>query len=278
LRLGYHDEAYSYFWWLLHASRLTQPRLQILYGVDGSAYSVEKDLATLDGYRGSRPVRVGNGAADQVQLDVYGALLETAWLYVKEGNELDRATGKDIAKIADYVCENWEQKDSGIWEVRSEPTHFTQSEHGWDEERGSFVRAPDRPELDASLLTLSLLGFDDPKGSRMRGTVDAIRRDLGEGPLLYRYRGEDGVEGEEGAFLTCSFWLVDALARDGRLDEAVELMEELLPLSNDVGLFSEEMNPETKEFLGNFPQALTHLALVNAAVTIDDVERTGAPK
>src|SRR5919198_101997 len=317
LRLGYHDEAHAYFWWLMHASRITHPRLQILYGVDGSAHTPEHELRNLDGYRGSRPVRVGNGAADQVQLDVYGALLETAWLYVKEGHELDKATGKEIAAIADYVCDCWEQKDSGIWEVRSEATHFTQSkalcwialdratklaergvlpdrsekwqraarrihefveQHGWDDDRGSFVRAPDQRELDASLLTLSLLGFDDPKGRRIRGTVDAIRRELAVGPLVYRYRGEDGLEGEEGAFLTCSFWLVDALARDGRLDEAIELMEQLVPLSNDVGLFSEEMNPETKEFLGNFPQGLTHLSLVNAAITIEDVKETGAPK
>jgi GH15 family glucan-1,4-alpha-glucosidase len=317
VRLGYHEEAFAYFWWLLHASRLTQPRLQILYGVDGSAQSVERELENLDGYLGSRPVRVGNGAANQVQLDVYGALLETAWLYVKEGNELDRATGKDIARIADYVCENWEQKDSGIWEVRSEPTHFTQSkalcwialdratklaekgvlpdrrekwqtearrihqfvhEHGWDDERRSFVRAPDQRELDASLLTLSLLGFDDPKGDRIRGTVDAIRRDLAAGPLVYRYRGEDGVAGDEGAFLTCSFWLVDALARDGRLDEAIELMDELVQLSNDVGLYSEEMDPASREFLGNFPQGLTHLALANAAITIADVQELGRPK
>jgi GH15 family glucan-1,4-alpha-glucosidase len=151
-------------------------------------------------------------------------------------------------------------------------------EHGWDDERGSFIRAPDQRELDASLLTLSLLGFDDPKRERIRGTVDAIRRELADGPLVYRYRGDDGVEGEEGAFLTCSFWLVDALARDGRLDEAVDLMEQLVPLSNDVGLFSEEMNPQTKEFLGNFPQGLTHLALVNAAITIADVKETGAPR
>jgi GH15 family glucan-1,4-alpha-glucosidase len=317
LRLGYHDEAHAYFWWLMHASRLTHPRLQILYGVDGSAHTPEQELRNLDGYRRSRPVRVGNGAAAQVQLDVYGALLETAWLYVKEGHELDKATGKEIAAIADYVCDCWEQKDSGIWEVRSEATHFTQSkalcwialdratklaergvlpdrrekwqraarrihefveQNGWDDERGSFVRAPDQRELDASLLTLSLLGFDDPKSRRIRGTVDAIRRELSVGPLVYRYRGEDGLEGEEGAFLTCSFWLVDALARDGRLDEAIELMEQLVPLSNDVGLFSEEMNPETKEFLGNFPQGLTHLSLVNAAITIEDVKKTGAPK
>jgi GH15 family glucan-1,4-alpha-glucosidase len=301
----------------MHASGITQPRLQILYKVDGSTDVPESEIDALDGYRGSAPVRVGNGAADQVQLDVYGAFLETVWLYVKEGGRLDKDTGKAVAKIADYVCEVWTQKDAGIWEVRNEATHFTQSkglcwvaldracrlaeegvipdrrerwreeaeavhrfveEHGWDEERGSFIRAPDRPELDARLLTLSLLGFDDPAEPRLRGTVDAVRRELAEGPLVYRYRGEDGVEGEEGAFLTCSFWLADALARDGRLDEAVELMDELVQLSNDVGLFSEEMEPESNDFLGNFPQGLTHLALANAAITIADVQELGRPK
>ena len=125
---------------------------------------------------------------------------------------------------------------------------------------------------------MTILGYDDPKGPESVGTIEAIERELREGPFVYRYRGEDGVGGHEGAFLTCSFWLVDALARDGRLDEAIELMEQLVPLSNDVGLFSEEMNPETKEFLGNFPQGLTHLSLVNAAITIEDVKNTGAPK
>jgi GH15 family glucan-1,4-alpha-glucosidase len=317
LRLGYHEEAHAYFWWLMHASRLTQPRLQVLYCVDGSDRAPERALGHLDGYRHSPPVRVGNDAADQVQLDVYGSILQTVWLYVKEGGRLDKDTGKEIAKIADYVAEVWRRKDAGIWEVRSEPAHFTQSkglcwvaldracalaergaipdrreswrrkadeikafveEHSWDAGRGTFVRAPDRRELDASLLTLSLLGFDDPAAERIRGTVDAIRRELATGPLVCRYRGEDGVAGEEGAFLTCSFWLADALARDGRLNEAVELMDELVGLSNDVGLFSEELDPTGGEFLGNFPQGLTHLALVNAAITIEDVKREGKPK
>jgi pentatricopeptide repeat protein len=193
--------------------------------------------------------------------------------------------------------------------VRSEPTHFTQSkalcwvaldractlaergvlpdrrdrwrreadairdfveENGWDEALGSYVRSPDDRAVDGSLLTMALLGFEDPRGERMRRLVDAVRRELAVGPLVYRYRGEDGVAGEEGAFLTCSFWLVDALARGGRVDEAEAMMDELVSLSNDVGLFSEEMDPKTQDFLGNFPQGLTHLALINAAVSIED--------
>jgi len=312
IRLGYEDEAEAYFWWFMHASRRTQPRVQILYGVDGSTRTSEQDLNELDGYRGSRPVRVGNGAADQVQLDVYGSILEAVSLYAKRVGRVDGTTGKAIAKIADYVAKHWRDTDSGIWEVRSRETHFIQSkalcwvaldracelaesgvipdrsdrwrteaeairefvdEKGWDTERGSYVRAPDLRELDASLLTLNLLGYDEPGGERFNGVIEAVKRELAVGPLVYRYRGEDGVAGKEGAFLTCSFWLAEALARAKRVDEASELMGELVALANDVGLLAEEMDPETREFLGNFPQGLTHLALVNAAVAIEDARR-----
>jgi len=310
LRLGFHEEAHAFFWWLMHASRLTQPRLQILYRIDGSQHTAEHELSNLEGYRGSRPVRVGNGARDQVQLDVYGAVLEAIWLYGRSVGHLDGDTGKEVARIADYVAEHWRDTDNGIWEVRDDRTHYTQSKalcwvaldracgladeglipdrgkrwraeadelkdfidtEGWDEERGSYVRAPDLRELDASLLTLALLGYD-PRSERIRGTVAAIERELREGPYVYRYRGEDGLVGEEGAFLTCSFWLVDAYARSGRLDDANALMDELVGLANDVGLYSEEIDPRTGDFLGNFPQGLTHLALVNAAVSIADAE------
>jgi len=308
LRLGYTDEATSFFWWIMHASRITQPRLQILYRVDGGAQARERELESFAGYRGSKPVRVGNGAADQVQLDVYGSFLDAAVRYVDDGCTIYRDTGKELARIADYIADHWRDRDSGIWEVRNEPTHFTQSkalcwvaldraselaergvvpdrsdrwrreadlvrafveEQGWSDERQSYVRAPDQPELDGSLLTMVLLRYPGSEG-RLERLVDAVRRDLAEGALVYRYRGEDGVSGEEGAFLTCSFWLADALARLGRVDEAVQLMDELVGLANHVGLFAEEMDPRTRDYLGNYPQALTHLALVNAAVSIED--------
>ena len=317
LRLGFHDEAHAFFWWLMHASRLTQPRLQILYRLDGSVHTKERELDELDGYRGSRPVRIGNGARDQVQLDLYGAVLEAIWLYGKEVGRLDGDTGKEVARIADYVAEHWSDTDNGIWEVRDERTHYTQSkalcwvaldracalaergmipdrrdrwratadevrafvdEHGWDDSQNSYVRAPDMRELDASLLTLALLGFHRPGGERIGGTIAAIERELKEGPYVYRYRGGDGLEGGEGAFLTCSFWLADAYARAGRIDDAHALMEELVGLANDVGLYSEEIDPKTRDFLGNFPQALTHLALINAAVSIADAEAEGTER
>ncbi|MFL6011603.1 MAG: glycoside hydrolase family 15 protein [Gaiellaceae bacterium] len=312
LRLGYRDEATSFFWWIMHASRITQPRLQILYRIDGGQHARESTLEPFAGYRNSRPVRIGNGAADQVQLDVYGSLFEAAALYVDAGCEIDRDTGKELAQIADYVSKHWRDKDSGIWEVRSGAAHFIQSkalcwvaldracrlaergvlpdrserwreeadairsfveEYGWNEELQSYVRAPDQPELDGSLLTLVLLGYAASREERLNCLVDAVRRELADGPLVYRYRGEDGVGGDEGAFLTCSFWLADALARCNRVEEAVALMEELLSLSNDLGLFSEELDPATGAYLGNYPQALTHLALVNAAVSIGEAER-----
>ena len=307
--LGYWDEAHAFFWWIMHATQMTAPRLQVLYRIDGGMDAEEKSLDKLSGYRGSRPVRVGNGAVDQVQLDVYGDVMHAIWLHAHKHGDLGGETGRAVAKMADYVVEHWREPDSGIWEVQSEPTHFVQSkamcwvaldravklaeagfisdrtetwrseadairawigENGWDDELGSFVRASDLRELDASLLTLSLMEYEAGE-DRLRRTVDAVRRELADGPLVARYRGEDGLEGDEGYFLTCSFWLADALARTGRADEANELMAELVALANDVGLYAEEID-RGGAFLGNFPQALTHLALIGAACSIARAE------
>ncbi len=306
LRLGYHDEVDAFFWWLMHTTRLTQPRLGVLYRVNGDPNVSEVTLDQLSGYRASRPVRIGNGARNQLQLDVYGSLLHAVWLYVDAGHAVSRDTAKEAAKIADWVVENWQRADAGIWETRSPPTHYTQSkamcwvaldracaladrgaipdrsarwrtaadeirsfveERAFDEELG-YVRAPALRESDASLLTLALLDWSSGADPRLITTVDGVRRQLARGPLVDRYRGQDGLEGDEGAFLTCSFWLVDALARTGRHGEAAELMDELVSLANDVGLYSEELDPASGAFLGNFPQALSHLALVNAAVSL----------
>jgi GH15 family glucan-1,4-alpha-glucosidase len=311
LALGYPIEAEAYFWWLMNASQLTAPRLQVLYQLDGDPSATESTL-DLSGYRRSRPVRVGNAAVEQTQLDIYGALLETAWLYTSEGNRLDRDVASRLARMADLVAEIWRLPDSGIWEVRSEPQHFTQSkimcwialdraialgassripsdhverwtrerdaigrfieERCWSDRRSSYVRAAGSEELDASVLHASLYGYADPTGPRMSGTLDAIDHELRDGPFVMRYSGEDGLPGREGAFLTCSFWFADALARAGRVDRAVELLDQLVGMANDVGLFAEEVDPRDGSFLGNFPQALSHLALIGAASVVAEAE------
>jgi GH15 family glucan-1,4-alpha-glucosidase len=309
LRVGCAEEAEAFLWWLMQASQLTHPRLQVLYRLDGGADAPERAL-NLRGYRDSRPVRRGNAAADQLQLEIYGGVLEAASLYVDAGRHLDHDVAKRLAAMADLVCEIWGLPDSGIWEVRSDPVHFTQSKmmcwvaldravklaergdipaghadrwrreaaairefieaHCWSDRLASYVRAAGMEELDASILTGALFGYDDVSRGRLSTTIDAIRRDLGRGPFLYRYRGEDGVSGKQGAFLTCSFWLVEALVHAGRMTEAAELMDDLVGLSNDVGLYSEEIDPEDGAFLGNFPQALTHLSLIGAAVAFEE--------
>ena len=311
LSVGCAEEVEAFFWWLMQASQLTHPRLQVLYRLDGGAEASERSLP-LRGYRDSRPVRIGNAAADQLQLEIYGSVLEAASLYADAGHPIDRDVAKRLAGMADLVCQIWRLPDSGIWEVRSDPVHFTQSkmmcwvaldraiklaERGlipdghvdrwrteasairefiegqcWSDRLGSYVRATGAEELDASILTGALFGYGDVKQGRLSTTVETIRRELGHGPFLYRYLGEDGVLGGEGAFMTCSFWLVEALVHAGRTTEAAELMERLLDLANDVGLYSEEIDPADGAFLGNFPQALTHMALIGAAVAFEEVE------
>jgi GH15 family glucan-1,4-alpha-glucosidase len=311
LRVGCADEAEAFFWWLMQASQSSHPRLQVLYRLDGGADAAERTL-DLRGYRDSRPVREGNGAATQLQLEIYGSLFETAWLLSEAGHPIDRDVARRLAATADLVCEIWPLPDSGIWEVRSDPTQFTQSkmmcwvaldrasklagsgvipgrnagrwndaaasirefieDECWSDRLGSYVRAAGTEELDASVLTGALFGYGDATRGRLATTIEAVRHGLGRGPLLHRYLGEDGLPGEEGAFLTCSFWLVEALVHGGRREEAAELMDELLDLANDVGLYAEEIRPEDGEFLGNFPQALTHLSLIGAATAFEEAE------
>jgi GH15 family glucan-1,4-alpha-glucosidase len=307
LRLGCHDEARSLFWWFMQATARTVPRLSVLYRLDGGVGTAEREL-DLAGYRGSRPVRVGNGAVEQTQLDIYGALFETAWLYSEGHHALDQDTGAVLARIADHVCAIWRQPDSGIWEVRNGPFQFTHSkvmcwvaldraarladrgempaggaaqwrreaeairafvdQQCWSHELGSYTRIAGSRDVDASLLVLPLVEWPDAGGGRIGGTIDAVNRLLRHEDIVYRYHAEDGVPGGEGCFLNCSFWLVSALAGCGRLAEARALMERLLARANDVGLLSEEIDPVSGALLGNFPQALVHLALIDAAFAI----------
>jgi len=308
LSLGCPSEGEAFFWWLLHASQLTHPQVNVLYRLDGRAGLPESEL-DLSGYQGSRPVRIGNAAAPQRQLDVYGHLLQTAWLFVEAGGVLSADTSSRLASTADLVCSIWSDEDSGIWEVRGLTRHFTQSKmmcwvaleracrlaadghipaknashwlaqatairrflSDWcrSSERDSYMRFPGASETDAGILLPTLIGYGaGEERERLLSTVRNIRAELGSGLHLHRYRGEDGLPGQEGAFLACSFWLVDALGRLGEIEEASELMEGLLAHSNDVGLYSEEIDPASGAFLGNFPQGLVHLALINAAVTL----------
>jgi GH15 family glucan-1,4-alpha-glucosidase len=310
--LGCPRESEAFFWWLMHASQLTEPELRVLYGLSGGSPPPERELE-MSGYRASRPVRAGNSAVDQTQLDIYGHIIQTASLYADAGGRFDRDTANRIARIADLVCRRWRARDSGIWEVRSAPSHFTESkmmcwialdraqhlarsgavpdgsaarwraeadairafvsEQCWSEEAGAYKRAAELDEPDASLLLPAIYGYGGPEErDRLIKTTRWLREELGDGPLLHRYRGEDGLTPGEGAFLTCSFWLVDALARLGDHEEAAELMDELVSRSNDLGLFAEEIDPRSDEFLGNFPQGLVHLALVNAAAALGEAE------
>jgi GH15 family glucan-1,4-alpha-glucosidase len=305
-------EARAYFWWLMHASQLTHPEVRVLYRLDGGAHAPERELA-LDGYGGSRPVRVGNAAATQHQLDTYGELLQTAWLFAKTDHRIDRDIGRRLAEVADLICRIWREPDAGIWEVRSEERHFTQSKmmcwialdraadlagrsliparnaERWraeadavrefvetrcfSDERRSYVRSAGSDELDASLLLGILFSYGDATSERWTGTIEAIRHELAHGPFVHRYTGDDGLGGSEGAFLACSFWLVESLARTGRVREAADRMDDLVALANDVGLYAEEIDPATGDFLGNIPQGLSHLALISAALAIAERER-----
>jgi len=305
LELGCYDEAKSLFWWFMHATALTEPELHVLYQLDGSPGKSERNVS-LDGYRHSRPVRVGNGAVGQLQLDIYGALFETAWLYSEGHHSLDHDTGVVLARIADRVCDIWRQPDSGIWEVRNGPFHFTHSKamcwaaldraarlaerhelparhlerwrreaaeivsfietRCWSGALNSYTRVAGSDNVDASLLMLPTIRFTN--ALRVTATVDAVSARLREGDFVYRYRADDGLAGEEGCFLNCSFWLVSALARTGRVEEASVLMDRLIARANHVGLYAEEVDPKSGTLLGNFPQALVHLALIEAAVAV----------
>jgi GH15 family glucan-1,4-alpha-glucosidase len=319
LGVGQPDEAHRFMRWLLHACRLERPELPVLRTVHGRRPPPERTLDGWPGYGHSAPVRVGNDAASQHQLDGYGWVLDAAWLLVASGHRLGTETWRTMRGYADLVARRWREPDAGIWEVRAEPvrhvhsalmawlaldralriaeTHRTRPSsrlrwrqardalaadvrrHGFDDELGSYTSSYGSTDLDAAVLVLPLLGLDDDP-DRVRGTVDAIRDQLSAGgPLLYRYTPEtDGLPGREGAFLPCSFWLVQALATTGRAEEARELFAQLVERATPLGLFAEEIDPVTGAFRGNFPQALTHAALVQAALSLRDADQPGRPE
>ena len=310
--VGFEDEARNFMGWL--RDRCQQDRdglLQPLYGIDGRSDVAEVELTHLSGYMNSSPVRLGNGAFNQRQLDLYGAVLDAAYLYNKYGAPLDYDLWRNLAKILNWLSDNWRAPDEGIWEVRGGRRQFVSSkvlswvaleragriarqrglpggnghwererdaiyeevmEMGWNEERNSFVQYYGSSALDASLLMMPLVKFVGPTDPRWIATLDRIQQELTYDTLVDRYQTEnaapDGLEGGEGSFNLCSFWLVECLTQAGRIEEARLALEKMFSYANHLGLYSEEIG-YSGEALGNFPQAFTHLALISAAVHLD---------
>jgi GH15 family glucan-1,4-alpha-glucosidase len=314
---GYYDEAAAWRDWLLRAVAGSPEQMQVLYGIAGERRIHEWEVPWLPGYRGSRPVRIGNAAFQQRQLDVYGELMG-ALHQARSGGLAATASGWDLQRaVLDKLEKLWREPDEGLWEVRGPRQHFTFSKvmawvafdralksaemfgldgpvgrwrmlrqeihedicrHGYDPELNSFVQAYGSKELDASLLLLPAVGFLPPDDPRIRGTVAAIEQRLMSDGFVCRYdtaRTEDGLPPGEGSFIACSFWLVDAYVLLGRHIEAEKLFQRLIGLCNDVGLLSEEYDPLSKQLVGNFPQAFSHVALINSALRLS---RTTGPR
>ena len=304
--VGLDHEARDFKEWVEWSTTGRARDLQVMYGVAGERRLAELELDYLEGYRGSKPVRIGNGAARQLQLDIYGELMDSAHTYRRINGEMDPEYWEFLRRVVAFVIDHWREPDDGIWEARSGRRHHTLSkamcwvaldrairiavacdlegdldlwrsvreeiredvlEHGYSEQRGAFVATYDGDQLDASLLMLPLFRFIEADDPRMRSTIDLIARELAspEG-FIYRYRGyEDGLDGDEGTFVICTLWLVDNLIMLGETERARELFLKMTARANDLGLLGEEIGPRG-EILGNFPQAFSHLALINAAV------------
>jgi GH15 family glucan-1,4-alpha-glucosidase len=311
LELGYWDEAEDFLDWMLQATRLTQPELRILYSVYGDNAPPERELEYLNGYRGSRPVRIGNAARDQLQLDVYGEVIDAAAQFAFHGGQLDREMQKALIGFGNYVTKNWNQPDEGIWEPRCGRQNHTHSrllcwtaldrlitlckrgmlrgasiehykqhcnsirhqieERAWNQQLQSYVSMLDGDQVDSTLLLLSWYGFEEAASPRMRRTYEAIRQRLGT-PDGLLFRYQG--EKPEGTFAICSFWEAEYLALGGgSLDEARQLFQHLMKYRNDLGLYGEEIDATTGSALGNFPQAFTHVGLISAALSIRQREK-----
>ena len=311
--LGLRDEAEGFKEWLERTGAGRPQDLQIMYGVEGERMLPEIVLDHLGGHHGSRPVRVGNGAVKQLQLDSYGQLLESAYLFSRAGGELTDDNWRYLSGLADLCSERWADPDQGIWEIRAEPRHFTHSKvNCWlalkraaqlaesrgenapdkwiasrDEirellladarQRGWFAQAWGADVPDAAALLVPAVGFIASTDPLVTETVRVVTAELSHGGLVHRYKAEDGLRGGEGAFLLCSFWLVDVLIHSGQVDVARVLLDRLRLHANDVGLFAEEVDPATGRHLGNTPQAFTHMALVTSCAHLSAAERGQLP-
>jgi GH15 family glucan-1,4-alpha-glucosidase len=315
LDAGFHDEARAWREWLVRAVAGSPEQMQIMYGIAGERRLPESVLPWLPGYANSAPVRIGNAAAAQLQLDVYGELMDALYQACKAGVARHDAAWDLQRALLAHLEDVWVQPDQGIWEVRGPPRHFTYSkimawvafdravkmveglglpgpverwrelrsrihrdvcERGYSERRGMFVQSYGSEELDAALLLMPITGFLPATDPRVLRTVEAIQRGLTVDGLVQRYLAHESLDGlppGEGVFLACSFWLADNLCLQGRRDEAHELFERLLDLTNDVGLLAEEYDPAARRFLGNFPQAFSHVALVNTALNLGEAEK-----
>lgn len=302
------DEAKHYFDWMARACVGSDAHVQIVFGVEGERDLSERELDHLSGYRGSRPVRVGNGAWQQKQLDVYGEVLDAAWMLREGLGELDSFTASFLCGLADRAANSWTEPDAGIWEARDAERHYTTSKlfcwvaldralelgdllgpdaapqrwseardeirqaillEAWSETVGAYTGAFGSEELDAGVLLMPIMGFLPANDERMRRTIDEIERVLGEGGLVHRWADV----GEEGSFVICSYWLANCLALAGEVDRAQEVFASVSAHANDVGLLSEEIDRRDGELLGNFPQAFSHVGLINAAWSIDRAVR-----
>ncbi|MEX0820970.1 MAG: glycoside hydrolase family 15 protein [Rhodothermales bacterium] len=308
----YTEEGTSYFDWLLGQALEGGP-LQVMYGIRGERALPERELP-LRGYRDAKPVRVGNGAVDQFQLDIYGSLIDAALRYDRQGGLLTVTEWEKIMSLTEVVRERWREPDAGIWEARVDGRHYTYSkiwawvaltraaelarqlnanapidawrkeayaiqeevlEKAWNDDLGAFTQSYGDSSLDSSILVMPTVGFLSANDPRFQSTLDACVEQLQAGayPLLYRYKNEDGLRGPEGAFLLTSFWMVEAIALMGDLRKARAALSALVEYMSPLGLYSEEVHPETEELLGNFPQGFSHLGLVNAVFRLEELKR-----